>query len=91
MRRFESSHPSHFRVFELSLFLQCPPQKGSVENAIGRLRPDLPRNTPLNRYADQDIEDIIMNYNDTPRKCLGFQSPFDAFIKDLLETVVLER
>ena len=55
-------------------------QKGSVENAIGRLRPDLPRKTPLNRYADQDIEDIIMNYNDTPRKCLGFQSPFEAFI-----------
>jgi len=64
-------------------------QKGSVENSIGRLRPDLPRKTPLKHYSDQDIEDIIMNYNDTPRKCLGFQSPFEAFIKNLSETVAL--
>jgi transposase, IS30 family len=64
-------------------------QKGSVENSIGRLRTDLPRKTPLKHYSDQDIEDIIMNYNDTPRKCLGFQSPFKAFIKDLSETVAL--
>jgi IS30 family transposase len=64
-------------------------QKGSVENSIGRLRPDLPRKTPLKNYSNQDIEDIILNYNDTPRKCLGFQSPFETFIRDLSETVAL--
>lgn len=62
-------------------------KKGSVKNSIGKLRPDLPRKMPLKHYSDQGVEDIIMNYKDTPRKCLGFQSPFEAFIKDLSENV----
>ena len=47
-------------------------QKGGVENAIGRLRPDLPRNIPLKHYTDGDINDIIQNYNDNLKKCLNF-------------------
>ena len=88
-----AKHTKTAQILEVNTYF-CDPyaswQKGSVENSIGRLRPDLPRKTPLKQYSDQDIEDIIMNYNDTPRKCLGFLSPFQAFINDLSENVALE-
>ena len=87
-----AKHAETAKTLGLKTFF-CDPyaswQKGSVENAIGRLRPDLPRKTTLKKYSDQDIEDITMNYNDTPRKCLAFQSPFEAFIKSMSETVAL--
>ena len=56
-----------------------PWQKGAVENAIGRLRRDLPRGANLAHYSQQDIDDLIALYNDTPRKCLGYRTPLEAF------------
>ncbi len=78
-----AGHQKIARKLNLETFF-CDPyaswQKGSVENAIGRLRPDLPRKISLKHYQNGDINDLILNYNDTPRKCLGFQTPFEAFI-----------
>ena len=58
----------------------APWQKGGVENAIGRLRRDLPRKTALNTVQQEDLDDIIIIYNTTPRKCLGYQTPLEAFL-----------
>ena len=44
-----------------------PWQRGSIENAHGRLRRDLPRKTTLADYTDADIDDVIWNLNATPR------------------------
>ena len=60
-----------------------PWQKGGVENAIGRLRRSLPRKTNLEALPDRQINDIIAAYNHTPRKCLGFQTPAEAFFNPL--------
>lgn len=60
-----------------------PWQRGSIENANGILRRCLPRKTKLSDYSDQDIEDITWTYNTTPRKCLGFLSPLEAFAKSI--------
>ena len=38
-----------------------PWQRGSIENANGRLRRDLPRKTSLAGYTDADIDDVIWN------------------------------
>jgi IS30 family transposase len=59
---------------------RAPWQKGSVENAIGRLRRDLPRKTDLEKISQEDLDEIAITYNMTPRKCLGFQTPLEAFI-----------
>jgi IS30 family transposase len=60
-----------------------PWQKGAVENAIGRLRRDLPRSTRPNHHSEQDFALVIAIHNDTPRKCLGFQTPEEAFSRHI--------
>ena len=49
-------------------------QKGGVENANGRLRRWLPRQIDIDKVSDQEIQDIVITANLTPRKCLGFKS-----------------
>jgi transposase, IS30 family len=66
-----------------------PWQRGSIENANGRLRRDLPRKTKLGDYSDADIDDVIWNLNATPRKCLGYRTPIEAFAANL--GVALEK
>jgi IS30 family transposase len=58
----------------------APWQKGGVENAIGRLRRNLPRKTDLTGLSPNKLDTILAAHNNTPRKCLGFQTPAEAFI-----------
>ena len=60
-----------------------PWQRGGIENANGRLRRDLPRKARLSDYSDNDIDSIVWNLNTTPRKCLGFRTPIEAFASQL--------
>ena len=61
-----------------------PWQKGGVENAIGRLRRSLPRKTDINAFSTEQLDAIIRQYNNTPRKCLHFQTPAEAFLSQPL-------
>jgi IS30 family transposase len=61
-----------------------PWQKGTIENAIGRLRRFLPRNTNISAIDDEFLNACIAAYNNTPRKCLGFQTPAQVFLAQLL-------
>jgi transposase, IS30 family len=58
-------------------------QKGGVENANGRIRRWLPRGADLDAVSEQDIQEIAMTINLTPRKCLGYKSPVEAFLSEL--------
>jgi IS30 family transposase len=66
-----------------------PWQKGGVENSIGRLRRSLPRKTDLNCITAADLKRHVQRLNDTPRKCLDFNTPAEAFSK-LKSTVALQ-
>jgi len=57
----------------------CSYQKGGVENTNGRLRRDLPRRTNLKAMAQEDFDEIILNYNETPRKKLHWKTPLQIF------------
>jgi IS30 family transposase len=61
-----------------------PWQKGGVENAIGRLRRPLPRKTDLANLDPDTLNAFVTAYNNTPRKCLGYKSPAQAFFSQLL-------
>ena len=63
-------------------------QKGGVENSNGRLRRDLPRKTDLTTLTQEDIDDIILTHNMTPRKNLGWLSPLEAFKNNLLNVAL---
>jgi IS30 family transposase len=74
----------HYRLTE-QLGLQtffCDPhapwQKGGIENAIGRLRRYLPRKTNLDEITADQLIAIAARYNNTPRKCLDYQTPAKA-------------
>jgi IS30 family transposase len=66
-----------------------PWQKGGIENTIGRLRRQLPRKTNLDLLSDDDLQRITQALNNTPRKCLDFKTPAEAF-SQLQSTVALQ-
>jgi IS30 family transposase len=49
----------------------------------------LPRQTDLDELSDEDIQDVAMTINLTPRKCLGFRSPAEAFLNELGKTLTI--
>lgn len=57
----------------------APWQKGGIENAIGRMRRTLPRKSDLASIDQQHLDQLVAAYNDTPRKCLAFQTPNEVF------------
>ncbi len=57
-----------------------PPGTGA---ANGRIRRWLPRGTDLDAISEEDIREIAMTINLTPRKCLGYRSPVEAFLSEL--------
>jgi len=58
-------------------------QKGSVENTNGRLRRQLPKHLDLDTLSQADLQEILLSLNLTPRKCLGYATPIQAFFKGL--------
>ncbi len=74
----------HYRLHRLGLQtffcdVRSPWQKGGVENTIGRLRRFLPRKTDLDALSPAELSALAQRLNDTPRKCLDFQTPAEAF------------
>jgi len=57
-------------------------QKGGIENANGRLRRWLPRDLDIDTLSDEDIQDVVLTTNLTPRKCLGYITPFQAMLAE---------
>ncbi|WP_198033820.1 IS30 family transposase, partial [Bradyrhizobium sp. WSM2254] len=62
----------------------APWQKGGIENAIGRLRRFIPRKTDLEKLPTKRFRQSVATYNNTPRKCLDFRTPAEAFSSQLL-------
>lgn len=58
-------------------------QKGGVENMNGRLRRDLPRHLDIDAMNDDDLADINLMHNLTPRKCLAYKTPLQALLCEL--------
>ncbi|MGB5557644.1 MAG: IS30 family transposase, partial [Paracoccaceae bacterium] len=64
---------------------QAPWQKGSVENMNKRVRRYLPRDTVLLSLPNRYMRSICERLNATPRKCLGFRTPAEAFREELMK------
>lgn len=64
---------------------QAPWQKGSVENMNKRVRRYLPSDTVILTVPDREMAALCDRLNATPRKCLGFRTPAEAFRDQLLD------
>ena len=56
-----------------------PWQKGAVENANGRIRRFLPGERDPASLTDDELVGIMATLNTTPRRCLGYRTPQEAF------------
>lgn len=63
----------------------APWQKGSVENFNKRARRYLPRELDLQALPYSSLREINRKMNDTPRKCLGYRTPTEAFREELMK------
>ena len=64
---------------------QAPWQKGSVENLNKRARRYLPRDTQLTALSNRNMKAICDRLNNTPRKCLGWRTPTEAFREEMMK------
>jgi IS30 family transposase len=61
----------------------CSWQKGSNENHNGILRRYIPKKADLKDLTQEDLDSIIDEINERPRKCLNYEKPIEAFQKEL--------
>lgn len=64
---------------------QAPWQKGSVENLNKRARRYLPRDTQLAALSNRNMKAICDRLNSTPRKCLDWRTPTEAFREEMMK------
>lgn len=75
-------HPFNIATFFCDPY--APWQKGGIENAIGRMRRTIPTKTDLAQLSQRKLANLICAYNNTPRKCLDWNSPAEVFLEQLL-------
>jgi len=61
----------------------CAWQKGSNENLNGILKRYIPKKTELAKVSQIELDCIIQEINNTPRKCLNYQTPREVFTNEL--------
>jgi len=52
-------------------------EKGTVENMNGRIRKFIPKGISIDPIDEKTIQAIEWKLNNTPRKCLGFRTPYE--------------
>ena len=54
-------------------------ERGTNENTNGLLRHYMPKSSDLALVTDKQLRSYVCALNHRPRKCLGYQSPFEVF------------
>lgn len=55
-------------------------QRGTNENTNGLLRRYLPKKTSFRSVSQAELNDIVSEINNRPRKCLGYAKPVELFM-----------
>lgn len=61
----------------------CAWQRGSNENHNGVLRRYIPKKADLTDFYQAELDAIIEEINQRPRKCLNYETPEEAFTREL--------
>lgn len=60
-----------------------PWQRGANEQVNGLIRRYFPKGTDFRKVSDVRIEQVVLQINQRPRKCLNYQSPYEVFAEAL--------
>jgi len=63
-------------------------QRGTNENSNGLIRRYLPKKTDFSKFQQWELDDMINEINNRPRKCLGYRTSQEAFDEELKITNV---
>ena len=58
-------------------------EKGTVENTNGRIRRYIPKGISLDQLSEDQIKELEYRLNSTPRKSLGFLTPYEKMLEVL--------
>jgi len=61
----------------------CSGQRGTNENTNGLLRRYLPKKISFDNLTQQELDDIVWEINNRPRKCLGYSTPHEILQQEL--------
>lgn len=67
----------------------CSWEKGTVENTAGRIRRFIPKGESIDEIPEEVVRNLEVRLNTTPRKCLGFMTPYEK-MEELLHQEMVE-
>lgn len=62
----------------------CSGQRGTNENTNGLIRRYLPKKTSFNDLTQEELDDIVWEINNRPKKVLNFFTPQEVFFKKVI-------
>ena len=66
-------------------------ERGLNENTNGLVRQYFPKGIPFDNITHQYLQQVARKINNRPRKCLGYQTPFEVFSKSCKKVGVALR
>lgn len=66
-------------------------ERGSIENMNGLIRQYFQKGQRFDNVTDEDVQQVANKLNHRPRKCLGYQTPYEVFTKALIKRGVALR
>ena len=79
-----ANHQILSELLKIKIFFAHPYhswERGTNENTNGLLRQYLPKKTSFHNLTEEALQEIEDKLNHRPRKCLGYQTPFEVFSK----------
>ena len=61
-----------------------PWQRGTNENTNGLLREYFPKGYDFSNLSDEDLQVVVEQLNQRPRKCLGYRTPWEVYFSTML-------
>lgn len=85
----------HIQLKELGInTFFCDPysswQRGTNEYHNGLIRRYLPKKTDFSGLTQEELDDIVLEINTRPRKCLGYHTPYEVFLRELTQGVAIQ-
>src|SRR3990167_9811986 len=64
-------------------------EKGTVENQNGRIRRYIPKGISIDIFPEEYISMVERRLNSTPRKCLGYLTPYEKMNQEIYQLIFL--